>query len=114
MAARGRRHCRCFVAPVADIAYALVLTVAWGLFLGVELFKVAVEFVLMPAPELRVAMVKPVFCVVLTDGPQWSVEAEWPDGTIEHVDTFKGHSDAVKWVSTRSETWLRERASRPR
>ncbi len=68
----------------------------------------------MPAPELRVAMVKPVFCVVLTDGPQWSVEAEWPDGTIEQIDTFKGHFDAVKWVSTRSETWLRERTSAPR
>ena len=74
----------------------------------------AVEFVFMPAPELRVAMVKPVFCVVLTDGPQWSVEAEWPDGTIEQIDTFKGHFDAVKWVSTRSETWLRERTSAPR
>jgi hypothetical protein len=39
-----------------------------------------------------VAMVKPVFCVVLCDGEKWSVEAEWPDGTIEHVETFEGHS----------------------
>jgi hypothetical protein len=53
--------------------------------------------------------VKPVFCVVLRDGEKWSVEAEWPDGTIEHVDTFDGHSDAVNWISTRSETWLEER-----
>jgi len=68
----------------------------------------------MPATELRIAVAKPVFCVVLTDGPRWSVEAEWPDGTIEQIDTFKGHFDAVKWVSTQSETWLRERASAAR
>jgi hypothetical protein len=49
---------------------------------------------------------KPVFCVVLSDGERWSVEAEWPDGTIEYVDTFGGYSDAVNWISTRSEKRL--------
>ena len=34
---------------------------------------------------------KPIFCVVLSNGQQWAVEAEWPDGTIEQIDTFKAH-----------------------
>ena len=48
-------------------------------------------------------MTKPLFCVVLAEGPQWSVEAEWPDGSIEHVDTFKAHFDAWNWVRTQSQ-----------
>ena len=54
-------------------------------------------------------MTKPLFCVVLAEGPQWSVEAEWPDGSIEHVDTFKAHFDAWSWVRTQSQRWLQER-----
>jgi len=52
----------------------------------------------------------PIFCVVLKDGAQWSVEAEWPDGTIEHIGSFKTHFEAVNWVSTLSEAWLQQRA----
>jgi hypothetical protein len=59
--------------------------------------------------SVGVSMVIPVFCVVLSDGERWAVEAEWPDGTIEQIDTFQGHSDAVNWVSTQSQMWLRER-----
>jgi hypothetical protein len=51
----------------------------------------------------------PIFCVVQRDSQQWTVEAEWPDGTIEQVDIFKGHSDATEWVSNRSEAWLQNR-----
>jgi hypothetical protein len=52
---------------------------------------------------------KPIFCVVLSDGEQWQVEAEWPDGTIEQVDTFKAYFEALNWVSTQSGEWLQER-----
>jgi hypothetical protein len=54
-------------------------------------------------------MVDPIFCVVLADGPRWAVEAEWPDGTTEHIEVFKGYSQAASWVSARSKSWLRER-----
>lgn len=54
---------------------------------------------------------KPLFCIVLGDGDKWLVEAEWPDGTIEQVDTFRGHTEASTWISTRSEAWLQERSS---
>jgi hypothetical protein len=51
---------------------------------------------------------KPFFCIVLGDSDQWAIEAEWPDGSIERVLAFKARSDAVKWVITRSEAWLKE------
>ena len=53
---------------------------------------------------------KPTFCIVLGDGDNWSVEAEWPDGTIEKVDSFKRHFEAVNWLRTRSEAWWMERS----
>ena len=51
---------------------------------------------------------KPIFCV-LTDGEHWLVEAEWPDGTIEEVDSFKAHFEAMHWVNTQSKAWLESR-----
>jgi len=52
---------------------------------------------------------KPIFFVVLREGENWLVEAEWPDGTIEHVNDFKAHLEAANWVSTQSEAWLQKR-----
>jgi hypothetical protein len=51
---------------------------------------------------------KPIFCVVVADGDQWSIGAEWPDGTIERFGAFGAHLDAVNWINTLSEAWLRE------
>jgi hypothetical protein len=61
--------------------------------------------------DARMAQVerKPIFCLVLADSDQWSVEAEWGDGTIELVDSFKTHSEAAIWLSTQSQTWLERR-----
>lgn len=61
--------------------------------------------------EMAKAVQKPIFCVVLSQGTQWSLEAEWPDGTIEQVNTFKAHSEAVNWLTTRSEAWLVSRST---
>jgi hypothetical protein len=52
---------------------------------------------------------KPFFCVVLRDGDRWLVEAEWPDGTIVEVGSFKAHLDALNWVKTQSQAWLQGR-----
>ena len=54
---------------------------------------------------------KPIFCLVLREGELWQVEAEWPDGTIELVDTFKAHFDALHWMRTQSAAWIEERIS---
>ena len=42
---------------------------------------------------------QPLFCVVLSDRDHWRVEAEWPDGSIEQIDAFKSHFEAVNWIS---------------
>jgi hypothetical protein len=55
---------------------------------------------------------QPLFCVVLSDSDRWRVEAEWPDGTIEQVDNFKSHFEAVNWINTEAEAWLRHRSFR--
>jgi hypothetical protein len=52
---------------------------------------------------------KPLFDVILGDRDQWSVQVEWPDGTLESVRTFKSHSLAKDWVTGQSELWLRTR-----
>jgi hypothetical protein len=56
---------------------------------------------------------KPLFSVVLRDGERWSIEAEWPDGTIELVETFGAHFQAAEWISTYSKVWLASRAVSP-
>jgi hypothetical protein len=56
--------------------------------------------------RMSITGTKPLFCVVLGDGDLWSVEAEWPDGTIEQVKTFKRYSEAAEWVKVRSKAWL--------
>ena len=42
-------------------------------------------------------------------GEELVVEAEWPDGTIEQIDTFKTRFEALNWVNNRSKAWLQER-----
>jgi hypothetical protein len=57
--------------------------------------------------EMRPTAGRPFFHVKLSDGDQWLVEAEWPDGTLEVVNTFNDHASAVNWMNSRSETWDR-------
>lgn len=52
---------------------------------------------------------KPIFCAVLCDGQQWTVDAEWSDGTIEQIDVFKNYLEAAGWIVSHSEAWFRER-----
>ena len=59
------------------------------------------------------AVAKPIFCVVLGDAQYWSVEAEWPDGTIEKVETFKHYLEAINWLSADSEAWVTARGVSP-
>ena len=53
----------------------------------------------------------PIFCVVLGDAEHWSVEAEWPDGTIEQVDIFKAHLAAINWIRTQFQSWVQGRTA---
>lgn len=49
---------------------------------------------------------EPLFHVILTERDQWAVEAEWPDGTLERVNTFKDYASAANWISAHSPTWV--------
>ncbi len=42
------------------------------------------------------------------DGSGWYVEAEWPDGTTQHVDDFGSDSEAQDWVIHKSAKWLQK------
>jgi len=55
-------------------------------------------------------MRKPIFYVV-RDAADWFVEAEWPDGTIERVKTFKAELAALDWLSWQSHAWLEWRGT---
>jgi hypothetical protein len=59
-----------------------------------------------PSASPCLSAAKPVFYVILSDRDEWAVEAEWPDGTFERVNTFKDHLAATAWVATQSEAWL--------
>jgi pterin-4a-carbinolamine dehydratase len=52
---------------------------------------------------------KPIFHVSLVDHDDWVVEAEWSDGTLERLITFKNYSAATDWIGTVSKAWLHER-----
>jgi hypothetical protein len=41
------------------------------------------------------AAANPLFHVSLGDRDEWVIEAEWPDGTLEQVTSFKTHSAAA-------------------
>jgi hypothetical protein len=48
---------------------------------------------------------KPILFVVKADG-NWTVQAEWPDGTVEEIKTFKRELQALDWLTWQSQTWL--------
>jgi hypothetical protein len=48
---------------------------------------------------------KPILFVVKADG-NWTIQAEWPDGTVEQVKTFKRELQALDWLTWQSQTWL--------
>jgi hypothetical protein len=40
-------------------------------------------------------------------GTYWRVEVEWPDGVTQHVDDFGSESEALEWISRKSDDWAR-------
>ena len=54
---------------------------------------------------------EPFFCVVLCGNREWTIEAEWPDGTTEIVETFADYFEALRWLSTQSKAWIEQRVT---
>jgi hypothetical protein len=51
---------------------------------------------------------QPFFCVVLHDSDKWVIEAEWPDGSIEPIDTFSEHFEALNWITNQAAAWTEQ------
>ena len=42
------------------------------------------------------------FCVVSRGNGNWTIEAKWPDNSIEIVQSFSDYFEALRWLSTQS------------
>ena len=45
----------------------------------------------------------------LKDGSAWYIELTWPDGRVEHIDSFQSASEIDDWISRKSDAWLKAR-----
>ena len=45
----------------------------------------------------------------LKDGSAWYIELTWPDGRVEHIDSFQSESEIDDWISRKSDAWLKAR-----
>jgi len=52
-------------------------------------------------------MPAPVTC---SAGPtRLHIELTWPDGCIEHIDSFQSESEINDWIGRKSDAWLKAR-----
>ena len=41
---------------------------------------------------------EPFFCVVSRGNSNWTIEAKWPDDSIEIVESFADYFEALRWL----------------
>jgi hypothetical protein len=54
---------------------------------------------------------EPFFCVVSRGNSNWTIEAKWPDDSIEIVESFADYFEALRWLSTQSAAWINQRVA---
>jgi hypothetical protein len=47
----------------------------------------------------------------LKDGSAWYIELTWPDGRVEHIDSFQSEEEITEWISRKSDAWLKGRVA---
>jgi hypothetical protein len=52
---------------------------------------------------------EPFFCVVMHHERKWTIEATWPDKSVELIGTFADYFDALRWVGQEASTWVEKR-----
>jgi hypothetical protein len=48
----------------------------------------------------------PFFCVVMHHERKWTIEATWPDKSVEVVETFTDYFEALKWLNSEASEWV--------
>jgi hypothetical protein len=52
---------------------------------------------------------EPFFCVVMHHERKWTMEATWPDESVEVAETFADYFEALRWLSLEASTWVEKR-----
>lgn len=47
----------------------------------------------------------------LKDGSAWFIELTWPDGRVEHIDSFQSEAEISDWIAHKSGAWLKARTT---
>jgi hypothetical protein len=51
----------------------------------------------------------PFFCVVMHHQRKWTIEATWPDKSVELVETFADYFEALRWLGQEASAWVEKR-----
>jgi hypothetical protein len=52
---------------------------------------------------------EPFFCVVMHHERRWTIEATWPDESVEVAETFTDYFEALGWLGLEAPTWVEKR-----
>jgi hypothetical protein len=52
---------------------------------------------------------EPFFCVVMHHERKWTIEATWPDESVEVAETFADYFEALGWLGLEASTWVEKR-----
>jgi hypothetical protein len=51
----------------------------------------------------------PILQIRNTNGGEWCVHAEFPDGSFEEISGFKNENEANEWIANSLREWLERR-----
>jgi hypothetical protein len=54
-------------------------------------------------------MTMPILQIRNTNGGDWRVHAEFPDGSFEEISGFKNENEANEWIANSLREWLEQR-----
>ena len=49
---------------------------------------------------------EPFFCILMHHERKWTIDATWPDKSVEHVETFTDYFEAMKWLNSEASAWV--------
>jgi hypothetical protein len=52
---------------------------------------------------------EPFFCVVMHHERRWTIEATWPDESVEVAETFADYFESLGWLGPEASAWVEKR-----